>query len=63
MQRKVRRAAQGNTLCRAPQRQRRSRPNPPGSPGNEPPAVLRLLTVAPLRRVVAPCIQPVPGAA
>ncbi len=33
------------------------------SPRNRPPAVLRLLAVAPLRRVAAPCIRPVPGAA
>jgi hypothetical protein len=50
-----------------------SRPNPKGSPGNRPPAVLargRLALLAvvagapsPLRRVVAPSIRPVPGAA
>jgi apolipoprotein N-acyltransferase len=32
--------------------------NPAGSPGNRPPAALRLLAVAPLRRVAAPCSQP-----
>ncbi len=37
--------------------------NPSGNPENRPPAVLRLLAVAPLRRVAAPCIQPVLGAA
>jgi hypothetical protein len=37
--------------------------NPSGSPGNQPPAVLQLLAVAPLRRVAAPCIRLVSGAA
>ncbi|MBI1889542.1 MAG: iron ABC transporter permease [Burkholderiales bacterium] len=39
------------------------RSNPPGSPGNRPSALLRLLAVAPLRRVAAPTIRPVAGAA
>jgi hypothetical protein len=37
--------------------------NPAGSPGNRPPAVSGGTPRAPLRRVAAPCIQPVPGAA
>jgi len=71
MQCKARRAAQGGPLSKrrmAAPRNAAMRPfawaapaNPPGSPVNRSLAALRLLAVAPLRRVVAPCIRPVSG--
>jgi hypothetical protein len=64
MQCKARRAAQGGPLSkRRNAAMRPFRSNPPGSPANRSLAALRLLAVAPLRRVAAPCIRPVCGAA
>jgi len=64
MQGKARRAAQGGPLrkrCNAAMGA--CSPNPAGSPGNRPSTLLRLLAVAPLRRVAAPSIRPLAGAA
>jgi hypothetical protein len=64
MQCKARRAAQGGPLSkRRNAAMRPFRSNPPGSPVNRSLAALRLLAVAPLRRVAAPCIRPVCGVA
>jgi|GEM_PF-2973043 len=68
MQCKARCAAQGGPLSK--RRNTAMHPfawaaplNPMGSPGNRSLALLQLLAVAPLRRVAAPSIRPVSGAA
>ena len=64
MQCKARWAAQGGPLSkRRNAAMRPFRSNPPGSPVNRSPALLRLLAVVSLRRVAAPSIRPVCGAA
>jgi len=69
MQCKARRAAQGGPLSkRRNAAMRPFRSNPSGSriaapPANRSLAALRLLAVAPLRRVAAPCTRPVCGTA
>jgi hypothetical protein len=64
MQCKARRAAQGGPLCkRCNAAMRPFLSNPPGSPANRQPTLLQLLAVVPLRRVAAPSIRPVCGAA
>ena len=64
MECKARRAAQGGALCKRRNAAiRPSRSNPSGSAVNRSLALLRLLAVAPLRRVAAPSIRPVCGAA